>query len=54
MTWIELIIVVCIGAVLVAPFVNSPRAQKAIRLTAAVVLILVLAFYGVEIARDLL
>ena len=53
MTWVEAIIVACIFALVLSPFVPA-TARKFIRLACAVVLAAVLALYGAEIVRDLL
>jgi hypothetical protein len=53
MTWVEIVIVVSIGTVIVSMWIPSRRLQRAVQVLAALVVIAVLARYGAEFVRDL-
>jgi hypothetical protein len=53
MTWVEVIVIGCILALLVSPFVSA-ASRKVIRIVCAFVLVGLLALYGAEIVSNLL
>jgi hypothetical protein len=53
MSWVEIVIVMSIGTVIVSMWIPSPRLQRAVQVLAALVVIAVLARYGAEFVRDL-
>jgi hypothetical protein len=53
MTWVEIVIVFSIGALILSMWIRSRRLQRAIQIFAAIVVIAVLASFGAEFVSDL-
>lgn len=53
MTWVEIVIVLSIGALIASMWIESRRLQRTLQLLAAIVVIGVLASYGSELLWDL-
>jgi hypothetical protein len=53
MTWVEIVIVFSIGALIVSMWIPSRPLQRAVQLLAALVVIAVLARFGSEFVTDL-
>jgi hypothetical protein len=54
MTWVEVVIVFSIGALIVSMWIPSRRLQRAVQIVAAIVVLAVLARFGSEFVADLL
>ena len=53
MTWVEIVIVLSIGAVIASMWIESRPLQRMVQILAAIVVIGVLASYGSELLWDL-
>ena len=53
MTWVEIVIILSIGALIVSMWIPSRRLQRLVQIVAAVVVIGVLARFGSEFVTDL-
>jgi hypothetical protein len=53
MTWVEIVIVFSIGALILSMWIPSRRLQRVVQIVAAIVVFAVLARFGSEFVTDL-